>query len=75
MVAFVLGMLWSGKAYAHCYSRWYYPTPQHCRLSNAPTPILHRAEEQSHDWYVEFVLPEDERIKAIDQLRVQLNKD
>ena len=44
----------------HHYSRWYYPTPQpRCGLdqSHPRRPIAHRAEE-SHDWYVEFVLPE-----------------
>lgn len=37
--------------------------------------MAHRAAEQSHDWYVEFVLPEpapDERAQALDKLKSQL---
>jgi hypothetical protein len=66
-------------ASAHCYSRWYYPYPQHCGARRAPAPILHRAAEQSHDWYVEIVLPDavvkgdvDERAQALDELKAKL---
>jgi hypothetical protein len=72
MVAFIL---WASPANAHCYQHWHYPWPQHCGVSRAPVGIVRRAEEQDRSWYVEFVLPEDERNKAIDQLKVQLNKD
>jgi hypothetical protein len=38
----------------HKYSIWKYPRPQPCYTANAPAPLLHRAEEQSHDWSVEI---------------------
>jgi hypothetical protein len=57
----------------HKYSVWHYPWPQRCRV---PVPLVHRAAEQSHDWYVEFVFPDDDpdivRAKAIDELRAKL---
>jgi hypothetical protein len=45
-------------AACHRYARWYYPYPQRCYTATASAPLRHRANEQSHDWYVEFVLPE-----------------
>lgn len=58
------------SADAHCYRVWHYPTPQHCG-------IAHRASEQSHDWYVEIVLPEpplDERAQAVEALKAKMGE-
>ena len=33
---------------------WHYPWPQRCYTAYAPQPLVHRAEEQSHDWNVEI---------------------
>jgi hypothetical protein len=32
-IALAVGLLASTEASAHCYSRWYYPWPQHCFVS------------------------------------------
>jgi len=33
---------------------WKYPWPQPCYTAYAPQPLIHRAEEQDHDWKVEI---------------------
>ena len=71
----VLGLPWPAEA--HCHRYWAYPRPQPgCGLdqSHPRRPIAHRAEE-SHDWYVEIVLPErvpDEREHGIETLKTLL---
>jgi hypothetical protein len=34
---------------------WKYPWPQPCYTAYAPQPLIHRAEEQDRDWYVEII--------------------
>jgi hypothetical protein len=66
---------------------WHYPWPQRCFTAYAPAPLVHRAEEQSHDWTVEILKlpptwnldephiegPDDpERAKGLNKLKEQL---
>jgi hypothetical protein len=44
-----LALAAAAPADAHCYSRWYYPYPQHC----GSALIAHRAAED-RSWYVEI---------------------
>ena len=76
LVLAVLGLPWPSEA--HCYHHWAYPRPQPgCGQDRSPLrgPVAHRAAEQSHDWYVEFVLPErvpNEREQGLKTLRAML---
>ena len=64
-------MLECAPSDAHCYQRWSYPTPQ----PGCGRAIAHRASEQSHDWYVEFILPEpDERAQAVEALKAKMGE-
>lgn len=57
MVAFILWVLLHSSAFAagcRKHSIWHYPWPQRCYTAYAPAPLVHRAEEQSHDWSVEI---------------------
>jgi hypothetical protein len=44
----------SAAGTCHKHSIWHYPWPQRCYTAYAPAPLVHRAEEQDHDWYVEI---------------------
>jgi len=45
----------SAAGACHKYSIWKYPWPQRCRYTAyAPAPLVHRADEQTHDWAVEI---------------------
>jgi hypothetical protein len=57
MVAFIVWAIFISPAYSaacHHYSTWHYPWPQKCYSAYAPSPLKRRADEQSHDWYVEI---------------------
>jgi hypothetical protein len=45
----------SAAGACHKYSVWKYPWPQRCYTAYAPAPLVHRAEEQDRDWYVEIL--------------------
>lgn len=44
----------AAEAACHKHSIWHYPWPQPCYTAYAPAPLVHRAQEQSHDWSVEI---------------------
>ena len=61
-------LIWNVPAAAGChhYSRWYYPYPQSCGAG-----VMRARAAEAHDWYVEFVLP-DQRAAAIEILKKEL---
>jgi hypothetical protein len=64
----LLLVMLTAPAESKCYSKWYYPYPQHCKQG-----IYARAAED-HSWYVEITAlpPNIERDMAIDKLKEQL---
>jgi hypothetical protein len=81
VIAITLGT-GSASSACHHYSVWRYPRPQSCFTAYAPAPLVHRAEEQSHDWTVEITKlppawnldePEDpDRARGLIKLKEQL---
>jgi hypothetical protein len=56
-----IALLWSAQANAHCYTRWYYPTPQKCggiysRQSHRPS-IVHHVNTNSPVPVDDFTIP------------------
>ena len=84
LILAVLGL--ANPAEAHCFSRWFYKTPQHCgvRLAETtrqPHPTAARVAREAspappddRSWFVEIVLPDPDpgRTQGVERLKTLL---